>query len=98
MKSPKAACPKDGLPTGSARQVQQLLQEIGLVLHDHAVSRKDREVERKKKVLEAKIASLKEEFDSAREDLNKTYVEEEMRREFMNKNRTDTMKNRDSKG
>lgn len=88
----------DGVLTGSARKAQQLVEEAGSVLHDHAISRKDREVERKRKVLEAKIASLKEEFDSTREELNKTYVEEELRREVMEKNRKEMTSSRDNRG
>lgn len=68
------------------------------VLHDHAITRKDREIERKKKVLEAKIASLREEFDSVREELNKAYIEEELRKDFIKKNRKDMTESRDSKG
>ncbi|WP_373511961.1 circadian clock protein KaiC [Persicitalea sp.] len=87
----------DGILTGSAREAQQLLEETDVVLHDHAISRKDREIERKKKVLEAKVASLKEEFDSVREELNKTYIEEELKREVMEKNRKKMARSRDSK-
>ncbi len=88
----------EGVLTGSARQAQQLMEEAGAVLRDHAVSRKDREIERKKKVLESKIASLKEEFDSVREELNKTYIEEQLKKEVIEKNRKEMTKNRDNKG
>ncbi|MFB9294918.1 circadian clock protein KaiC [Persicitalea jodogahamensis] len=88
----------EGVLTGSARQAQQLLEKTGAVLHDHAVSRKDREIERKKKVLESKIASLKEEFDSVQEELNKTYIEEQLKKEVIEKNRKEMAKNRGNKG
>jgi len=64
-----------------------LLEETGHVLHSNAVGRKDRELLRKKKVLEAKIDSLKTEFESAEEELNKIYIEEEIKREVMSKTR-----------
>jgi len=77
----------DGVLTGSAREAQQLMEETGVVLRTHAVSRKDREIERKRMVLQAKIESLKEEFESVQEELNKNYVEEELRKEVLEKNR-----------
>ena len=40
---------------------------------------------RKRKVLEAKIASLQEEFDRYRMRLNKSYVEEELKKEINGK-------------
>ena len=77
----------EGVLTGSAREAQQLLQQTGVALRDHAVSRKDREIERKRTVLEAKIASLKEEFESIQDELNKSYIEEDLRKEILEKNR-----------
>ncbi|GAA4470861.1 circadian clock protein KaiC [Nibrella saemangeumensis] len=77
----------DGVLIGSARNAQQLEEATGLALRDHAVNRKDREIERKRLVLEAKIQSLKEEFESVQEELNKSYIEEELRKEVMEKNR-----------
>ncbi|HEY0109265.1 MAG TPA: circadian clock protein KaiC, partial [Fibrella sp.] len=72
----------EGVLTGSARETQQLLQQTGLALRDHAVGRKNREIERKRTVLESKIASLKEEFESVQDELNKSYLEEDLRKEF----------------
>ncbi|MDB5246142.1 MAG: kaiC [Segetibacter sp.] len=77
----------EGVLTGSAREAQQLQEETGLILRTHAVSRKDLEIERKRKVLEAKIASLHEEFESLQDELNKSYVEEELKKEIIEKNR-----------
>ncbi len=73
----------DGVLTGSAREAQIMLEETGQVLHSHAVNRKDRELERKRKVLEAKIDSLRTEFESTEEELNKVYVEEEIKKDVM---------------
>lgn len=77
----------EGVLTGSAREAQQLMEQTGEVLRTHAVTRKDREIQRKQTVLQAKIESLKEEFDSVKDELNKSYVEEELRKEVMGKNR-----------
>jgi circadian clock protein KaiC len=84
----------EGVLTGSARESHQLMEKTGLVLRTHALTRKDREIERKRNVLQAKIESLKEEFESMTEELNKTYVEEELRKEVMDKNREEITKKR----
>ncbi len=77
----------EGVLTGSARESQKLMEETGHELHTNAVSRKDREVLRKRKLLEAKIESLKTEFESAEEELNKIYIEDEIKRAVSNKTR-----------
>ncbi len=90
----------NGVLTGSAREEQQLMEEAGSVLHTHALGRKDKEIARKRTVLEAKIASLQEEFESVQDELNKSYVEEDLRKEVMTKNRkqlTDSRHNKDAK-
>jgi circadian clock protein KaiC len=87
----------DGVLTGSAREAQQLLEETGQVLRTHAVSRKDIEIKRKRSVLEAKIVSLQEEFESIQDELNKSYVEEELKKEIMENNRKQMIEKRHSK-
>lgn len=77
----------EGVLTGSAREAQQLDEVTGQVLRTHAMSRKDREIERKRTVLQAKIASLQEEFESVQDELNKSYLEEELKKDVMEKNR-----------
>ncbi|WP_421826228.1 circadian clock protein KaiC [Larkinella sp.] len=84
----------DGVLTGSAREAQQLQEVTGMALREYAVNRKDREIERKRVVLESKIASLKEEFESVQDELNKAYVEEELRKDVLEKNRDQQIKNR----
>ncbi|GAB4041658.1 circadian clock protein KaiC [Spirosoma jeollabukense] len=84
----------EGVLIGSAREAQRLHQDTGNVLREHAVSRKDREIERKRMVLEAKIAGLKEEFESMQEELNKSYIEDELRKEVMEKNREQITRSR----
>jgi circadian clock protein KaiC len=84
----------DGILTGSAREAQQLMEVTGQVLRTHAVTRKDREIERKRMVLQAKIESLKEEFESVTDELNKSYIEEELRKEVLEKNREEITKKR----
>jgi circadian clock protein KaiC len=87
----------EGVLTGSAREAQQLMEQTGTVLRNHAVSRKDREIERKRMVLESKIAGLREDFESVQEELNKSYIEEELKKEVVEKNRQEIARNRDGK-
>lgn len=77
----------DGILTGSARETQMLLEETGNVLHTNAITRKDREILRKKKLLEAKIESLRTEFESTEDELNRIYIDEDIKKEMMSKNR-----------
>lgn len=86
----------DGILVGSAREAQQLSEATGLELRTHALGRKDREVERKRLVLEAKIASLNEEFASLQDELNKTFVEEQLKKEIMEKARQQLTANRNT--
>lgn len=86
-----------GVLTGSAREAQQLSEITGEVLRKHALGRKDLEIQRKRKVLEAKIASLQEEFESVQDELNKSYVEEDLRNEIMEQNRNQLVLKRQNK-
>ena len=87
----------DGVLTGSAREAQQLLETTGVMMRTHALNRKDLEIQRKRKVLEAKIASLQEEFESIQDELNKSYVEEDLKKEIMEKNRQQLIEKRHTK-
>ena len=73
----------DGVLTGSAREAHKLAEINNEALRKHIVGKKDAEIERKRKVLEAKIALLREEFDSVQEQLNKSYLEDEMKEEML---------------
>ncbi|MDB5287784.1 MAG: KaiC 1 [Mucilaginibacter sp.] len=81
-----------GVLTGSARQEQMLLEETGAALHSQAIGRKDREILRKRKVLEAKIASLNSEYESVEEELNKVYLEEELKKQILAKSREEVIR------
>ena len=87
----------DGILTGSAREAQQLAAATGAELRTHALDRKDREVDRKRRVLEATISSLREEFESVQDELNKTYLEEDLRKQIMDKNREELSRKRSNK-
>ena len=87
----------DGVLIGSAREAQQLNEITGEELRSYAVSQKDREIGRKRLVLEAKIASMKEEFESVQDELNKTYIEEDLKKSIMEKNRLQLSHKRSNK-
>ncbi|HXD78776.1 MAG TPA: circadian clock protein KaiC [Puia sp.] len=84
----------DGILTGSAREAQQLMDATGTELRKYALGRKDREIDRKRRALEAQITALREEFDSVQEELNRTYQEEDLRKEIMEKSRKQLSKKR----
>lgn len=86
----------EGVLTGSARVTQQLMERTSEAIRDHAVSRKDREIERKRLVLESKISTLKEEFESLQEELNKSYIEEELKKTIFEDNRKELTHKRDN--
>jgi len=77
----------EGVLTGSAREAEKLKEKTGLALRDFAVSRKDKEIMRKRMMLESKITNLKAEFESVEDELNKIYLEEELKQQIIEKNR-----------
>lgn len=76
-----------GVLTGSAREAYALNEETGKALRNFAVGRKDREIKRRSTIVESKIAELKAEFESVQEELNKIYLEEELKKDIEEKNR-----------
>lgn len=84
----------EGVLIGSARLAQELNEATGAEMISYARSRKDRDIERKRLVLEAKIASLKEEFESVQEELSRTFIEEDLKKEILEKNRIQLSKQR----
>jgi circadian clock protein KaiC len=77
----------DGVLTGSAREAQLLNETTSVALRTHALGQKDKEIQRKRMVLEAKIGSLQQEFESVQDELNKVYVEEDLKKKVMEQNR-----------
>jgi len=77
----------DGVLTGSAREAQKLREKTGVALREFAISRKDKEILRRRMMLESKIASLQAEFESTEEELNKIYLEEELKQNIIERNR-----------
>ena len=87
----------DGILICSARESQELSEAAGKELRVHSIGRISREIDRKRKILEAKIASLKEEFDSIQDGLNKSYEEEDLRKEILDRNRKQLSQQRSNK-
>lgn len=87
----------EGILVGSARQAQELQEVTGVELRTYAAGKIDKEIERKKLVLEAKIASLKEEFESVQDELNKTFIEEQLKKQIMERNREQLTNNRNNR-
>jgi len=84
----------DGILTGSAREAQKIEEETSIALRDYSYTSKGREVDRKRKMLEAKISSLQTEFESVEEELNKVYMEEELKKQVREKTRQEITKMR----
>lgn len=82
----------DGVLTGSAREAQEIKERTGLALHDYAINAKDREINRRRKVLEAKIAGLQTEFESVEEELNKIYMQEELKKQVSERTRQEMLR------
>lgn len=86
-----------GVLIGSARKLYQLEKVTGQALQQNALKRKNKEIESKKLMLENKIASLTSEFELAKDELNRAYVEDQLRREVAEKNRTQMVRMRQNK-
>jgi len=84
----------NGVLTGSAREAQMLQENAGEVLKGYQMSAKDKEIIRKRNILEAKIANLKTEFESMEEELNRTFAEEQIRKQAAQKTRQEMTKRR----
>jgi circadian clock protein KaiC len=83
-----------GILIGSAREAQQLEEATGIELRHHGATRTDREIQRKRTVLEAKIASLREEFESVKDELSRANLEEQLRKEILERNRQELTRKR----
>jgi len=87
----------NGVLVGSAREAFNLEKSTGEVLRRNAFDRKNRQIESRKTILDAKVAKLKSEFELVKEELDRIYVEEQLRNEVAEKNRKQLMKMREKK-
>ena len=88
----------EGVLIGSAREVYKLEEATGEALRQNALIRKNKEIESKRLILEGKIAHLTAEFELVKDELNRIYVEDELRKEITEKNRNEMMRIRERKG
>jgi circadian clock protein KaiC len=77
----------DGILTGSARKSQIMLEETGEALYSQSIGRKDREISRKRKLMESKIENLKTRFESVEEELNRNYLDGDLKKKIMEETR-----------
>jgi circadian clock protein KaiC len=87
----------DGVLVGSAREAYHLEKDTRDALRNNLLNRKNKEIESKKSILDAKIAKLKTEFELVKDELNRIYIEEELRNEVTEKNKKRLVKIRERK-
>jgi circadian clock protein KaiC len=87
----------DGVLIGSARELYQLEKVTGEALQQSALNRKNKEIESKKQMLESKIAALNSEFELVKDELNRVYVEDQLRQKVVERNRAQMIKMRQSR-
>jgi circadian clock protein KaiC len=87
----------DGVLIGSAREQYNLERNTRDALRNNLLNRKNKEIESKKSILDAKIAKLKTEFELVKDELNRIYIEEELRNEVTEKNKKRLVKIRERK-
>jgi circadian clock protein KaiC len=87
----------DGVLIGSAREMYQLEKVTGEALQQSALNRKNKEIESKKQMLESKIAALNSEFELVKDELNRVYVEDQLRQKVVERNRAQMIKMRQSR-
>lgn len=87
----------NGVLIGSAREEYNLQQKTGEILRKNALNLKDKQIESKKLILDSKIAKLQSEFELAKEELNRIFIEEELRKEIIEKNRNEMISMRERK-
>ncbi len=77
----------DGILTGSARETSMLQEEADKKMTARNLERKNKEVDRKTKELEAKISMLRSEFEAVKEELTNNFIEDELKKEMIEKGR-----------
>jgi circadian clock protein KaiC len=77
-----------GILTGTAREVQEAQEKAVAIRRQHDVERKRRSLEIKRKNLEAKIAAMRAEFENESQELEKSVLEDERRKQVLTEVRT----------
>jgi len=76
-----------GVLIGSAREAQELQEESNNNWRKTDLLRKDKAIERKKMLLDAKIAALNSKFESEKDDLDNSYLQQEIKNTIIENNR-----------
>jgi circadian clock protein KaiC len=87
----------NGVLIGSARKLYQLEKATGPALQQNALNRKNKEIENKRSLLESKIAGLTSEFELVKDELNRAFVEDQLRQGMAEKNRAEMLEMRQGK-
>ena len=87
----------DGVLIGSARDAYRLEKETGEMLRKSALKRRDKEIENKRVILEGKISRLNSEFELVKDELNRIYLEDELRKKAVEQNREELVRIRKNK-
>ena len=87
----------DGVLIGSARELYKLEKETAEALQQDALNRKNKVIDNKKSMLESKIAGLTAEFALVKDELNRVYVEDQLRQDLAEKNRVAIVQIRQSR-
>jgi circadian clock protein KaiC len=77
----------EGVLVGSARLEHEINSYAGVEMRKYAISRKEKEIEQNRISLERKISALNDEFEMMKDQLNKVYMEEDMRKDIIEKNK-----------
>lgn len=88
----------EGVLVGSARIEHELNSHAGVEMRKYAITRKEKEIELNRVSLERKISALNDEFEMMKEQLNKAYLEEDMRREIIEKNKKNLLNKKEKSG
>jgi circadian clock protein KaiC len=78
---------EQGILVGSARESHEIRLQTTKEMRKHANEQTNKEIDRKRMILEARIASLNEKFISMQHELKRTFADEELKEELMEKNR-----------
>ena len=87
----------EGVLVGSARDAYRLEKETGEMLRKSALKRRDKEIENKRVILEGKISRLNSEFELVKDELNRIYLDDELRKKAVEQNREELVRIRKNK-
>jgi circadian clock protein KaiC len=82
----------EGVLIGSAREARAIEEQKENALRKNAREHMERELNRKQAVLQAKIATLTQEFDSLQDQMNRSFIEDELKSGITQQNKAQLMR------